>query len=65
MSTIDYFKSLGVRILTELPPLWKIKEGTTQPTGYVWVDNNKPIYIKNKEGKLIYNYEYEKALLIL
>ena len=66
MSAISYFKSLGVRILNELPPLWRIKEGAnTQPAGYVWVDNGLPMFIKDENNIYKYNHNYEQALLLI
>lgn len=44
----------GIEVLNQLPKGWKInKAATTNPTGYVWINNNKSIFDK----------EYKHALL--
>lgn len=54
--TLEYFKSQGVKILTELPEGWVINhEATTAPSGYVWVNNKKSLF----------GGEYEHALMKL
>ena len=44
-NALKHFKSKGIKIITELPEGWKVNDGaTTAPDGYVWVNNNKPLF---------------------
>lgn len=54
MTRIDYFIKKGVKVLDKMPSGWKvILNATTQPLGYVWINN----------GKSLFSKEYQHALL--
>ena len=54
MTRLEYFISVGVKILDTLPEGWKeLKNATTAPVGYKWVYNRKSHF----------SGEYEHALL--
>lgn len=47
-------KYTEVKVYKKLPKGWKETKGTlTDPAGYKWIDNNKSIFAKNKNGKHI------------
>ena len=51
---IETFVEMGVKILTSMPDGWKdVKGALTDPNGYKWIYNGKPIF----------GDEYEQALL--
>lgn len=50
----EFFIELGVPFYCEMPDGWAvIKEATTAPNGYVWINNQKSVF----------SDEYEHALL--
>lgn len=54
MDKVKFFKEMGIRFVNEMPDGWAvIKEATTAPNGYVWINNKKPLF----------SGEYEHALL--
>ena len=53
-----------VKVYKHMPKGWKETEGTmTDPSGYKWIDNNKPLFTKDKNGKRIHNKNRQSALL--
>ena len=45
IGTIDYYKALGVEIVTAIPDGWKVCKGAlTAPKGYVWVNNQQDVF---------------------
>ena len=50
----EFFIELGIAFYCEMPEGWgEIKEATTAPKGYVWINNQKSCF----------SDEYEHALL--
>ena len=54
MDKVRFFKEMGIRFVNEMPDGWDvIKEATSAPEGYVWINNKKSCF----------SDEYEHALL--
>lgn len=45
IGSINFYKALGVEIVTTIPEGWKVCEkATTAPNGYVWVNNQQDVF---------------------
>lgn len=62
---MEVAKERGVEVATELPVGWKELHSMTDPVGAVTITNGKERLVRNVNGKLHKNPEFEKMLMIM
>ena len=62
---MEVAKERGVEVVTELPEGWKEMHSMTDPVGAVTIINGKERLVRNVNGKLQKNPDFEKMLMIV
>lgn len=58
-------EGVEVNVHKTLPKGWRVlKEAMTQPVGTVWIQNNEPLFVKGKDGKMHKNPKAKQALCV-